>query len=398
MSRSRTAATVMRMELFNVFDALNSNGITFVRQAHEHFSKAPEIINRWKMDSRKLRAIVRLGRRLFKPAKDLPTEELDFLRKAIDSAQGLSLDVLLLIDKHVAKLQADVGVGKHELRLELTQAAHNIATYNAIDAHCRHRVSTLNARSIYRPCNSVHISQPDADNQIHIIARADADRIRPFLDLLERETEQAFRAQETHTRAQIRGEVFLNLLTQGKTNGDSALQPHIVVTLNQIGLDGQLNDGTYAVTDGTIHRAVNETLAPHGFISVLDDEKQPLYMGRIIRSAHIDQRLALAAQQILCAGPGCHRQARMLEAHHIHEWHKGGNTDINNLVMVCREHHKLITQGRAEIYYKQGKAIWRDKIRNIEYTNEHPVLQYSGSNLLNTTGEQSGHHEDADKT
>ena len=42
-----------------------------------------------------------------------------------------------------------------------------------------------------------------------------------------------------------------------------------------------------------------------------------------------------------CRFPGCEMK-RFLHAHHIHHWSRGGRTDLDNLVLVCHFHHKLV--------------------------------------------------------
>ena len=42
-----------------------------------------------------------------------------------------------------------------------------------------------------------------------------------------------------------------------------------------------------------------------------------------------------------CTFPGCGNR-RFAQAHHIVWWGKGGRTDLDNLVLVCTFHHKLV--------------------------------------------------------
>lgn len=42
-----------------------------------------------------------------------------------------------------------------------------------------------------------------------------------------------------------------------------------------------------------------------------------------------------------CTFPGCESK-RFLHAHHIVHWSRGGPTDLDNLVLVCTFHHKLL--------------------------------------------------------
>jgi hypothetical protein len=62
--------------------------------------------------------------------------------------------------------------------------------------------------------------------------------------------------------------------------------------------------------------------------------------GRGRRLASRGQRLALAARDGGCSFPGCDRPAAWTEVHHIIEWHHGGDTDLENMCLICRYHHR----------------------------------------------------------
>ncbi|MDV6212640.1 HNH endonuclease signature motif containing protein, partial [Rhodococcus erythropolis] len=43
-----------------------------------------------------------------------------------------------------------------------------------------------------------------------------------------------------------------------------------------------------------------------------------------------------------CAFPGCTCVPAWTDAHHIRHWANGGPTVMNNLVLLCRSHHRLM--------------------------------------------------------
>ena len=45
-----------------------------------------------------------------------------------------------------------------------------------------------------------------------------------------------------------------------------------------------------------------------------------------------------------CRFPGCRRK-RWLVAHHLWHWGRGGPTDLDNLVLLCHSHHRLLHEG-----------------------------------------------------
>jgi Domain of unknown function (DUF222) len=60
-----------------------------------------------------------------------------------------------------------------------------------------------------------------------------------------------------------------------------------------------------------------------------------------------------------CTFPGCHHK-RYVQAHHIWWWEYGGPTNLDNLVLVCDFHHKLVHEGgwRVELGKESGVVHW----------------------------------------
>jgi hypothetical protein len=75
---------------------------------------------------------------------------------------------------------------------------------------------------------------------------------------------------------------------------------------------------------------------------VLGGGSQVLDAGRTRRLAHGPLRRALAVRDKGCAFPDCDRPPRWCDAHHLTSWLDGGSTNIDNLVLLCRHHHRLL--------------------------------------------------------
>ena len=71
----------------------------------------------------------------------------------------------------------------------------------------------------------------------------------------------------------------------------------------------------------------------------------PLEVGRASRVVSAAQRAALVVRDGGCAFPGCDRPPAWCEAHHLRHWLHGGPTDLANLALVCRAHHRAIHEG-----------------------------------------------------
>jgi hypothetical protein len=72
---------------------------------------------------------------------------------------------------------------------------------------------------------------------------------------------------------------------------------------------------------------------------------QPLDVGRTTRVVQPAQRAALAIRDRGCVVPGCARPLAWCEAHHLWHWLDGGPTDLANLVLLCRAHHRAVHDG-----------------------------------------------------
>ncbi|WP_195907801.1 HNH endonuclease signature motif containing protein [Microbacterium gorillae] len=67
-----------------------------------------------------------------------------------------------------------------------------------------------------------------------------------------------------------------------------------------------------------------------------------------------DQRRAISARDRSCVIPGCHTPARWCEIHHVKEWSNGGQTDVDNGVLICWHHHRFIDRMGWDIRMNDG--------------------------------------------
>jgi hypothetical protein len=72
---------------------------------------------------------------------------------------------------------------------------------------------------------------------------------------------------------------------------------------------------------------------------------QPLEVGRTTRVIQPAQRNALAVRDGGCVFPDCQRPLAWCEAHHLRHWLHGGPTDLANLALLCRAHHRAVHEG-----------------------------------------------------
>ncbi|MEZ4417668.1 MAG: DUF222 domain-containing protein [Gemmatimonadota bacterium] len=90
-----------------------------------------------------------------------------------------------------------------------------------------------------------------------------------------------------------------------------------------------------------------------------------LDVGRKTRTIPPAIRRALEARDRGCRFPGCGR--RFTDAHHIQHWADGGHTALHNLILTCRQHHRMLhevgyrveltSDGRATFYGPTGRVL-----------------------------------------
>ncbi|MEV4316542.1 DUF222 domain-containing protein [Actinocrispum sp. NPDC049592] len=80
----------------------------------------------------------------------------------------------------------------------------------------------------------------------------------------------------------------------------------------------------------------------HMFPAVLGSRSEPLDVAvpAYTTPAHIRRGLVLRDKG--CAFPGCCKPASVCDAHHIQHWADQGDTRLDNLVLLCKHHHRLI--------------------------------------------------------
>lgn len=86
-------------------------------------------------------------------------------------------------------------------------------------------------------------------------------------------------------------------------------------------------------------------LACHAQVEwVLEKEGRPVGVGRKMRTVPPGLMRLLQHRDRGCRFPGCERR-QWIKAHHLRHWAKGGATDLDNLVLLCHAHHRLVHEG-----------------------------------------------------
>jgi len=84
-------------------------------------------------------------------------------------------------------------------------------------------------------------------------------------------------------------------------------------------------------------------------VTIVDDEHgEPLSVGRKTRIVPTAIKRALQTRDKGCVFPGCLHH-RFVDAHHVEHWSAGGETSLENLLLLCSRHHRLVHEGGYRI-------------------------------------------------
>ena len=75
---------------------------------------------------------------------------------------------------------------------------------------------------------------------------------------------------------------------------------------------------------------------------VLAGRSEPLDVGRRTAVTPPAIRRAVIVRDRRCRFPGCDRPHTWCDAHHVVHWADGGSTALQNLLLLCRRHHRMV--------------------------------------------------------
>jgi hypothetical protein len=161
----------------------------------------------------------------------------------------------------------------------------------------------------------------------------------------------------------------------GETGAASADRYQVVVHVDEAALRGGVGRADAPLE--TIKRLACDS----SVIVVTEDEcGTPIKISRKQRALPAAVRRALWARDRHCRFPGC-QHSRFMEPHHVLHWIHGGKHDLDNLVLLCWHHHRLLHEGgygirrdyQGELYFVRadGRTIPRCGYRAEDYTDDY---------------------------
>ena len=128
-------------------------------------------------------------------------------------------------------------------------------------------------------------------------------------------------------------------------SGGDRCTVHLHTTPDTLAVDGETAE-TELESGARVSAETSRRLACDcGVVHWHDDEHgSALSVGRKTRSIPPAIRRALQRRDQGCRFPGCTAH-KYVDAHHIRHWADGGETKMDNLVLLCRHHHRLVHEG-----------------------------------------------------
>jgi hypothetical protein len=164
---------------------------------------------------------------------------------------------------------------------------------------------------------------------------------------------------DTRTAAQRNADAVLEVCGLARAAEDcpstGGEPPHLTVTIDwdalRTGLGvATLDYGTHLSAALARQWACDAKIIP----VVLGGKSEPLDVGRAMRTVPLSIRRALVARDRGCAFPGCDRPPGMCQAHHRQHWVDGGETSVDNCVLLCETHHRHVHRTGWEILIHHG--------------------------------------------
>ena len=147
---------------------------------------------------------------------------------------------------------------------------------------------------------------------------------------------------DTRTPAQRQADALSEICRRhlDGTPGTGSSRPHLSITVPWDTL--QQGRGVVDTGVGPIPAETARRLACDATISqiTLDEHGVPVSAGKARRRVPPPLRRALDLRDRHCTHPGCDMPARYCDAHHIRHWADGGKTELANLQLLCRRHHR----------------------------------------------------------
>lgn len=159
------------------------------------------------------------------------------------------------------------------------------------------------------------------------------------------------------TLSQRRADALIDIVNRHIKGGEpGGNPPNVNVAIDVASALGETPDMATARCDidglGPVARTVLEQMCCDARFTrfIMAGKSRVLDMGRDRRFPTRAQRRAVVVRDRHCRFPGCGRKPQWCDIHHVDGWVESlGQTNIDNLILLCRRHHTLLHNSRWTI-------------------------------------------------
>ncbi|HKR99090.1 MAG TPA: DUF222 domain-containing protein, partial [Candidatus Dormibacteraeota bacterium] len=175
-----------------------------------------------------------------------------------------------------------------------------------------------------------------------MLDREEGAKLREALAAFEGPKAKDDRRTPGQRRADALSEMVSRQLRSGLRSAHGQ-RPHLIVTVAAPESDGSPIVGEIQGAGPIPAETVARLACDSSLTEIMVDGKgTPLNVGRRSRAATGAMRRALIKRDGGCRFPECDLPPDWTDAHHIHEWYRGGETRLSNMVLLCGRHHRMM--------------------------------------------------------
>ena len=212
---------------------------------------------------------------------------------------------------------------------------------------------------------------PDEDGMYVLRGRLDPEVGALLMRAIEAASDALYRKEsqqrEEITSAQRRADAMALLAERGlragfatddnaPLSGSRAERYQVVLHVEESTLAAAGEPGKSHLADGTrVSAETSRRLCCDGSVVRIrtDGGGRVLNVGRRTRTIPPAIRRALEFRDAGCRFPGC--GSRFTDGHHVVHWADGGETKVDNLVLLCGHHHRLMHEGGWKVRFEPGE-------------------------------------------
>ena len=155
-------------------------------------------------------------------------------------------------------------------------------------------------------------------------------------------------------------ELAMHSLDHGFATEKGATRTHLQLTASVETVMGVAGAGGGDLEfAGVVPAATVQRLACDASIRrvLLGPDSAVIDVGRALRVPSGAGRTALRVRDQGCVWPGCDRPSSWTNAHHVLHWAHGGDTNLDNMVLLCHSHHWHVHEGGWQLVRSEGQRV-----------------------------------------